>query len=123
MISYLNDQKVTDKIVAQVGIMADSDKLSSEDLIEHTVQAEEQKQLDDKIKGLSKLNLDSFNRINELNKAVDTFSQTLSKDDFHKAIKLQKDLKKKSLAQTDAKLMVHTTDIFEAGFKQFPQIS
>ena len=43
MISYLNDQKVTDKIVAEVGIMADSDKLSSEDLIEHTVQAEEQK--------------------------------------------------------------------------------
>ena len=41
MISYLNDQKVTDKIVAEVGIMADSDKLSSEDLIEHTVQAEE----------------------------------------------------------------------------------
>jgi|TARA_B110000305_G_C19376128_1_gene607074 hypothetical protein len=78
------------------------------------------KKTDEKIKGLSKLDTDSLNRIDLLNRAVDTFSKSLSEDDFHQAVKLQKELKSQSLAQGETRLMVHTTDVFEAGFTKFP---
>lgn len=115
--------KVGAQIVSQVDIEAQADKLTSEALIEKSVKDQELKKTDEKIKGLSKLDNESLQRIDSLNRAVDTFSRTLNEDDFHQAISIQKELRSQSLAQGETRLMVHTTDIFEGGFTKFPQIS
>lgn len=120
---YEQTKEATSPNLSQVDLEAQADKITSEALIEKSVRDQEQKKTDDKIKGLSKLDADSLSRIDSLNLAVDTFSKSLSEEDFHAAIKLQKELKSQSLAQGEARLMVHTTDIFEAGFIKFPQIS
>lgn len=72
--------------------------------------------MDEKIKALYVLSEDKLNQIKSLNQAVDTFSKTLSEDDWKKANKLQKELKQKSLLQESSKMQVRTTEVFEAGF-------
>lgn len=122
MIDYLEDHKVTSQHIAQVDIEGESKELSPDALVEKTVKVEEQKDIDEKIKALYVLSEDKLSQIKALNQAVDTFSKTLSEDDWKKANKLQKELKQKSLVQESSKMQVHTTEVFEAGFQKFPQL-
>lgn len=117
---YEETQQASKQSVSQVDIDAQADKITAEALIEKSVKDQEQKKVDEKIKGLSKLDDDSLMKIDQLNKAVDTFSRSLNEDDFHKAIAIQKELKAQNLAQGEARLMIHTTDVFESGFTKFP---
>lgn len=123
LISFLDNQVESNKNPKIEQVEVDDDKITSEALIEKSVRDEEKKKMEDSLKELPKLDNGSLNKFDALNKAIDTFSKTLLEDDFHKAIKLHKEMRQNSLAQGETKLNFHTTEVFEAGFKQFPQIA
>lgn len=106
-----------------VQAVEEADKITAEALSFKGKTIEEDTTAVSKMAAVAQLSQVNIEKINQMNKDMYSFSKKLNLNDYHQALKIQKELRDLNIAQGDTSLAIRTQQLFADGFKKFSDIA